>query len=305
MVHLVDASFFVFRAYHSIPQHMADVDGRPVNAVYGFARFLQDLLEREKPERIAVAFDESLTSSFRNRLYPAYKANRELPPADLKEQFARCRELCRCLGLAEFGSAEYEADDIIGTLSVRMRAAGFRTVVVTRDKDLAQLIRDGDEFWDYMAEERYGYEDIAPRFGVRPERIADYLALTGDAVDNVPGVPGVGKKTAAVLLDRFASLEDLYDGLEHVASLPLRGAASVVERLREHRSTAYLARELTRIACDMPLVATPATLVRRAPELDALSAFYDSVKFGPMLRRQAERIARHVESRVAGSEPVA
>ncbi len=302
MVYLVDASFFVFRAYHSMPQHMADVDGRPVNAVYGFARFLQDLLERTRAERIAVAFDESLTSSFRNRLYPAYKAHRELPPAELKEQFARCRDLCRRLGVAEFGSAEYEADDIIGTLATRMRAAGFRTTIVTRDKDLAQLIRDGDEFWDYMAEERYGYPEIAPRFGVRPERIADYLALTGDAVDNVPGVPGVGKKTAAVLLEHFASLDELYAGLERVPALPVRGAAGIAERLREHRATAYLARELTRIACDMPLVATPATLLRRPPELDALHAFYDEVKFGPMLRRQAERLARHVTPAAVGGD---
>jgi 5'-3' exonuclease len=290
---LVDASFFVFRAYHSIPHHMADVEGRPVNAVYGFARFLQDLLERERPERIAVAFDESLTSSFRNRLYPPYKAHRELPPAELKEQFERCRDLCRRLGVAEFGSPEYEADDIIGTLAWRLRAAGFRTTLVTRDKDLAQLIREGDEFWDYMAEERYGYAEIAPRFGVRPERIADFLALTGDAVDNVPGVPGIGRKTAAVLLEHFTCLEDLYDGLDRVASLPMRGAAGVATRLREHRATAYLARELTRIACDMPLDATPESLLRRAPALDELGEFYDAAKFGPMLRRQAERIARH------------
>jgi 5'-3' exonuclease len=301
VVHLVDASFFVFRAYHSMPQHMADVDGRPVNAVYGFARFLQDLLEQVRPERIAIAFDESLTSSFRNRLYPAYKANRELPPAELKEQFERCRELCRRLGVAEFGSPEYEADDIIGTLAVRMRAAGFNTTIVTRDKDLAQLIHHGDEFWDYMAEERYGYAEIAPRFGCRPERIADFLALTGDAVDNVPGVPGIGKKTAAVLFEHFTCLEDLYEGLDRVPGLPVRGAAGIAERLREHRATAYLARELTRIACDMPLAATPATLLRRAPELDALAEFYDAAKFGPMLRRQAERIARQVAA--PGSDP--
>jgi 5'-3' exonuclease len=292
VVYLIDASFFVFRAYHSMPQHMADRDGRPVNAVYGFARFLSDLLERVKPEYVGVAFDESLTSSFRNRLYPPYKANRELPPAELKEQFARCRELCRHLGVAEFGDAEYEADDIIGTLVHRMRAAGLRSTIVTRDKDLSQLVREGDCFWDWMAEERYGYEEVAPRFGVRPERIADFLALTGDAVDNVPGVPGIGKKTAATLLERFESLEALYAELDAVAALPLRGAARVVASLREHRDTAYLARELTRIACDMPLAVTPESLRRRTPDVDAVGEFYEALRFGPMLRRQAERIAR-------------
>ncbi|MFO0333869.1 MAG: 5'-3' exonuclease H3TH domain-containing protein [Pseudomonadota bacterium] len=294
MVYLVDASFFVFRAYHSMPADMADREGRPVNALYGFARFLADFLERTRAERVAVAFDESLTSSFRNRLYPPYKANRELPPLELKEQFARCREFCRLLGVREYGSPEYEADDNIGTLAARARAAGLASTIVTRDKDLAQLIREGDEFWDWMAEERYAYADIAPRFGAAPERIADFLALTGDAVDNVPGVPGIGRKTAAVLLGHFDSLDSLYAGLERVPELPLRGAAGVVTRLREHRDTAYLARELTRIACDMPLVATLDDLRRQAPALDALDAFFEAARFGPMLRRQAERIARDV-----------
>ncbi len=292
VVHLVDASFFVFRAYYSIPPEMADGEGRPVNALYGFARFLSDLMERARPEYIAVAFDESLAGSFRNRIYPAYKANREPAPPGLKEQFGRCRELCRLLGLAEFGSQEYEADDIIGTLAKRMRAAGFSSTVVTRDKDLAQLIALGDEFWDYMAEERFGYAEIAPRFGVYPERMADYLALTGDAVDNIPGVPGVGKKTAAALLARFESLDDLYANLHLVATLPIRGAATLGARLEAHRAVAYLARELTRIACDMPLAAEPARLRRSAPDLALLGEFYDRAGFGPMLRQQAERIAR-------------
>jgi DNA polymerase I len=290
-VHLVDASFFVFRAYYSIPDHMADADGRPVNALYGFARFLSDLLERERPEYLAIAFDESLAGSFRSRIYPAYKQNREPPPPGLKEQFARCRELCAYLGAQDFGSAEYEADDIIGTLATRLRALGFRSTLVTRDKDLAQLVREGDEFWDYMAEERFGYADIPARFGVHPERIADFLALTGDAVDNIPGVPGIGKKTAAALLAEFESLEELYANLDRVAGLGFRGAGGVAARLEAHRPAAYLARELTRIACDMPLAATPAELRRAPPDLAALGAFYDRAGFGPMLRRQAERIA--------------
>jgi DNA polymerase I len=296
VVHLVDASFFVFRAYYSIPDHMADADGRPVNALYGFARFLSDLVERERPGYVAVAFDESLAGSFRNRIYPAYKANREPPPPGLKEQFGRCRELCRHLGVADFGSAEYEADDIIGTLAARMRVAGFTATLVTRDKDLAQLIRLGDEFWDYTVEERFGYADIAPRFGVHPERMADFLALTGDAVDNIPGVPGIGPKTAAALLARFESLDELYDNLDGIATLGIRGAAGIAARLKEHRAAAYLARELTRIACDMPLAADPAALRRVAPDLATLGDFYDRAGFGAALRRQAERIARTAEA---------
>lgn len=290
-LYLVDASFFVFRAYYSVGMEMTGMDGEPVNALYGFSRFLGDLLEQTRPAYVAVAFDESLAGSFRNGIFPAYKANREPAPAELKRQFGLCREVCRHLGVAEFGSAVYEADDIIGTIAARMRAAGHRAVLVTRDKDLAQLVRDGDSYWDWAAERRLGYADIEGHFGVRPERYADYLALTGDAVDNIPGVPGVGPKTAAALLREFASLEEIYEGLERIAQLPIRGAGKLPGKLAAHREAAYLARRLTTIACDMPLEITIERLQRRAPDLDALGAFYDRARFGVMLRRQAERIA--------------
>jgi 5'-3' exonuclease len=292
MLHLVDASFFVFRAYYSVTPEMTDGDGRPVNALYGFARFMGDLLERAKPTHVAVAFDESLASSFRNEIYPAYKANREPAPEELKQQFGLCREFCRLLGLAEFADGVYEADDIIGAIATRMRDQGHASVLVTRDKDLAQLVREGDEFWDFAGDRRFGYADIEGKFGVRPERMADYLALTGDSVDNIPGVPGVGPKTAAALLKVFESLDHLYDNLGEVSALPIRGAAKLPDRLREHREAAYLARRLTCIACDMPLEFVHDDLRRRAPDVPALESFYERARFGPMLGRQAQRLAR-------------
>ena len=291
-VHLIDASYFVFRAYYSVGLEMTDDEGQPVNALYGFSRFLGDLLEEAKPEHVAVAFDESLTKSFRNAIYPAYKANRDPAPPELKRQFGLCRELCRLLGTAEFGSPTHEADDIIGTIATRLRAAGHRAVLVTRDKDLAQLIHDGDHYWDYAGERRFGYADIEGQFGVRPERMADFLALTGDSVDNIPGVPGVGPKTAAALLREFASLEEIYEGLDKVASLPIRGAAKLAGKLTLHREAAFFARRLTVIACDMPLDVNLDTLRRKPPDLAGLDAFYDRQKFGPALRRQAERLAK-------------
>jgi 5'-3' exonuclease len=291
-VHLVDASYFVFRAYYSVGIEMTDVNDEPVNALYGFGRFLGDLLEEAKPAHIAVAFDESLSSSFRNEIFPAYKANREPAPPELKRQFAWCRELCRLLGVAEFSSPTHEADDIIGTIATRFRERGHSSVLVTRDKDLAQLIRDGDSYWDYAGERRYGYADIEGQFGVRPERMADFLALTGDTVDNIPGIPGVGPKTAAALLREFASLEEIYEGLEKVPALPIRGAGKLPARLREHREAAFFARRLTTIACDMPIEVTAESLVRRAPDLEALGALYDQARFGQALRRQAERLAK-------------
>jgi DNA polymerase I len=292
-VYFIDASYFIFRAYYSMPADMMDADGNPTHALYGFARFLSDLIEQVRPDRIGVAFDTSLRSetSFRNRIYPAYKANRESPPQDLARQFVLCREFCRHLGLAEFAHDEYEADDIIGTLAARARASGLASVLVTRDKDLSQLVRDGDVFWDYSANARYHYHDIGPRFGVLPERIADFLALTGDAVDNIPGVPGIGRKTACELLAVFESLDHLYADLDRVAALKLRGAAGVAAKLRAHKEAAYLARRLTGIVCDIPLEATLDDLKRRAPDRDSLERFFDSQGFGRMLRTQAQRIA--------------
>jgi 5'-3' exonuclease len=290
MLYLIDASIFVFRAYHSVPIALTDADGNPVNALHGFARFLGDLLERVRPTHVAVAFDGASLGSFRSRLYPAYKANREPAPADLKRQFILCRELCPALGVTSFISDEYEADDILGTLAARMRGQGKQVVLVTRDKDLAQLVRPGDEYWDYIGDERFGYDDIAERFGVLPERMACFLALIGDAVDNIRGVPGIGRKTGSLLFRHFESLVQLYDNLERVQKLKLRNGPFVAGQLRDHRESAFLARQLTTIACDMPLQVELDQLRRRAPDMAALDRFYDSMGFGRLLRNQAERI---------------
>jgi len=292
LIFLVDASCYVFRAYHSILPDMRDRDGNPVHAVFGFARFLGDLIERVRPAYIAVAFDERRASSYRSRIYPAYKANRERAPLDLAAQMRCCRELCRHLGLAVFVDQEYEADDLIGTLACVMRAQGVRAAFISRDKDFAQLMRDGDLFWDFGARGQFGYHDIERHFGVAPECFADYLALTGDSSDNIPGVPGIGQRTAATLMKAFGSLDELYADLGRVADLPLRGAATLGARLAAHRESVYLARRLTRIACDLSLGASASTLRRQLPDLPALGDLYDRLGFGPFLRRQAERLAQ-------------
>jgi len=168
-----------------------------------------------------------------------------------------------------------------------------RSAFITRDKDLAQLVRDGDLFWDYGAREQFGYSDIERYYGVAPERFADYLALTGDCVDNIPGVPGIGPKTAALLMKEFESLDELYADLGRVAGLKkLRGARTLSERLREHRESAYLARQLTRITCDLELGVGVEGLRRRPPDVSALGGLYDHLGFGPFLRRQGDRLAQ-------------
>jgi 5'-3' exonuclease len=283
---LVDASLYVFRAWHSMPDEFRDADGAPVNAVHGFARFVLELLERNKPAHVAFAFDHALDSCFRNEVYPAYKANREPAPEELKRQFAHCMALCRALGCATLADSRYEADDLIGTAARRARADGFAVLIVSADKDLSQLLDDGDVQWDYGRNERWGRDGVKARYGVHAHQIADYLGLTGDAIDNIPGVPGIGAKTAATLLAHFGSLDDLLAKLAEVPYLRLRGGAQHAARLAEHREIALLSRRLATIACDAPLPEDYAGALRRAADRAALEALAEHLRFGPLTRRR-------------------
>ena len=285
-LYLVDASLYVFRAWHSMPNEFHDRDGWPTNAVHGFARFLLELLERERPRHIAIAFDEALDSCFRNTLYPAYKANRDAAPDELRRQFAHCKALCEALGLNVLAHQDYEADDLIGTALHVGRARGHRGVIVSADKDLSQLLAGLDEQWDYARGQRWSASGVKARHGVDAHQIADYLALTGDAVDNIPGVPGVGSKTAAVLLAHFGSLDALLARVDEVAFLRLRGAATVAAKLRANREQALLWRQLTTIALDAPLHRD--AFDRSQPDASALLALCDNLRFGPLTRRRLQ-----------------
>lgn len=291
MQYLIDASVYVFRAYYSMPDDMVDKDGRPVNALYGFCRFLGDFMEQVNPEHVAVLFDESLSSSFRSDIYPAYKANREPAPDELKRQFGQCRRFTRALGIMEHGSPHYEADDLIGTLVEHGRTVNRPSTIVTRDKDLAQLVSRNDVFWDFAGKGKIAYNDVRGIFGVLPEQIADFLALAGDAVDNIKGVPGIGKKTATVLLERFGSLDGIYANLDKVHEVNVRGAKTLGEKLATYKADAELARRLTGIACDAPFDDPELALRRSRPKLGDINALYDEADIGTALRRQAERIA--------------
>ena len=291
MQYLIDASVYVFRAYYSMPDDMVDDKGNPVNALYGFCRFLGDFMEQVRPAHIAVLFDESLSKSFRTEIYPQYKANRDPAPPELKRQFGQCRRFTRALGLSEFAHPRYEADDLIGTLVSTGRAQGIPSTVVSRDKDLAQLIDKNDVFWDFAGRGKITYDEIPDYFGVWPEQVADFLALAGDAVDNIKGVPGVGKKTAMALLQHFGSLDKLYESLESVHEVNVRGAKSLGRKLETHREDALLARKLTGIARDAPIEQSKSGLRPRAPDLGNINALYDEAGIGMALRRQAERVA--------------
>ncbi len=290
-VHLVDASLYVFRAWHSIPNDFVDVDGHPVNAVHGFTRFLLDLLERERPSHAAIAFDESLTSSFRNAIYPQYKANRELPPAELERQFADCREVAAALGLTVLADTRFEADDLIGSAIEVLARLDYGAVIVSADKDFGQLVDERVEQWDFARGQRWDAHGVKQRLGVRPDQVADYLALTGDAVDNIPGVPGIGAKTAAILLAHFGTLEALLERADEVAFLRMRGSAAAAARLREHAALARLSRRLTVIARDAPVPASIEGYGRITLDDGAIGRLFDRLRLGPMTRARVRALA--------------
>ena len=287
--YLVDGSIYIFQSHFSPHVECVDADGNELSAVYGFTQFLLQFLRRVKPDRIAVALDESLFSGFRHDICSNYKSNRELPDENLAMQLKGCREICSILGIASYASKKYEADDIIGTLSVRMSEllpGDPALCIVTRDKDLSQLLRtDKDYMWDYSGNRRRYRADIQEEFGVSPEQFADYLGLVGDAVDCITGVPGVGPVKAKELLRNFASMDGIYENLDAVEGLSLRGAAGLALKLEAHQAEARLSRELATIICDANdqhegfAHAVPSSLEVAAIDISSFEKFLSNYKF--------------------------
>jgi len=208
-VYLVDASIYIFRAWFSMSDEFVNQKGEPTNAVYGFSGFLCSLLEQTGAEHMAIAFDESLSKSYRNEIYPEYKANRDPMPEALRPQIGRCVSVLEAMGVPVLGLARYEADDVIATLARQAEDENHRVVVVTGDKDLMQLVSDRVQMYDPMRDKRYDRDAVIEKFGVPPELVADALALAGDPSDNIPGVKGIGEKGAAKLVAAYPSLEEL------------------------------------------------------------------------------------------------
>jgi 5'-3' exonuclease len=254
-IHFVDASPYIFRAHFSLPSSIKSPDGMRVAAVYGFASFLLKLVADERPTHLAVAFDRDLKGSFRNDEYPAYKAQRDDPPPELVAQIDPCLEMARALGAASFIDDRYEADDLIGTLCARLMPRDHSGVIVTSDKDLAQLVSDRVVLFDFAKGERYDAAAVRAKFGVRPDQVTDLLALAGDPVDNIPGVSGIGRKTAAEILAVFDHLEDLYERIEELRTSKLRGAKTLYAKLIASREISFLSKRLATVAVDAPIPA--------------------------------------------------
>ncbi len=283
---MVDGSSYLYRAFHALPP-LSNANGEPTGAVYGVVNMLNKLLEEFDTQNVVVVFDAS-GKTFRDDLYKKYKAQRPPMPDDLRQQIKPLNQVIAALGLPILQIKGVEADDVIGTLAVNAQGEGYRTVVSTIDKDMAQLVNEDITMVNTMSGSSLDIEGVKKKFGVAPTQMIDYLALVGDTSDNIPGVSGVGQKGASAMLGTFDTLEGIYANLENLAESKVRGAARIAGKLEEQRETAFLSRELATIRCDVALEQSPATLLRQAPDTAALRSLYTELQFGSLLRRLAE-----------------
>jgi len=286
-LHLIDGSAFIFRAYHALPPLTRKSDGLPIGAVSGFCNMLQRYVEGNQganaPTHVAVIFDKG-SHTFRNDLYNQYKANRDEMPEDLRPQMPLTREATRAFNIACEEIDGYEADDIIATLAVQAREAGGSVTIISSDKDLMQLVGDGVDMFDAMKNCTIDRDGVFEKFGVFPERVVDVQALAGDSVDNVPGAPGIGVKTAALLINEFGDLETLLERAEEIKQPKRR------ETLINHADQIRLSKQLVTLDANTPLGFTLDDLQVRDPDPEVLLGFLKEMEFRTLTRRIADKL---------------
>ena len=274
---LVDGSSYLFRAFHGMPP-MSNSQGQATHAIYGVINMLKSLLRTYDPTHIAVVFDAK-GKTFRDDIYPEYKANRPPMPDELRSQIAPLHSIIKAMGLPLIVEPNVEADDVIGTLTKRATALGMRSLVSTGDKDMAQLVDSHVTLINTMNNTLMDVPGVLDKFGVGPELIIDFLALKGDKVDNIPGVPGVGDKSALGLLQGIGGVDAIYNNLDKIASLDFRGAKTMAKKMQEHELNARLSYELATIVIDLPLEYSPDELNIQEPDKDALAELFQTYEF--------------------------
>ncbi len=284
---LIDGSGFIFRAYHALP-HLSTTKGVPTNAVYGFTTMLLKALREHAPTHAALVFDAG-RKSFRNDLDATYKANRPEAPDDLVPQFPLVREVARALNVPVIEEPGYEADDVIGTLARRAREQGFEVVIVTGDKDFAQLVDEHVELYDPMAEAsgRGGWTrapEVEKKLGVEPQQVVEYMSILGDKIDNVPGIPGVGEVTAAALVRRFGTVENMLAHPEEIPKAVARGGEKLKEKIVANAERLRLNRKLVELKCDVALPHQPGDFARRALDGERTRALFAELEFSRLLK---------------------
>ncbi|MDG2115627.1 MAG: 5'-3' exonuclease H3TH domain-containing protein [Porticoccaceae bacterium] len=288
---LIDSSIYIFRSYFTLPENWrAQESGYPTNAVYGFTAFLLDILRQKQPDYLFCAFDESLGSGFRHQLCADYKANRELPDDALEFQLNACRQLCRVLGVSEMASTTYEADDLLGAVAANVREMSGQPVIVSRDKDLTQLIQSGDLYWDFGKSQPQTQDQLESQLELGCGQMADYLALVGDSSDNIAGVPGVGAKTAKQLLSHFRSVNDILAHLDQLQDLPVRGAKKLADKFNHHRDQVLLSRRLATIVTDIEQAPNVNEIGWQGIYYDAFDIFCEEMGFANAFASRATQL---------------
>src|SRR3954469_21878859 len=288
-LYLVDGSGFIFRAYHALPP-LTTKTGMPTGAAYGFTQMLIKLETDHRPSHLAVVFDAGGRST-RSELYKEYKAKRTEPPDDLKPQFGLVRKVVETFNIPVLEATDCEADDLIATLVRQARERDQRVVVVSSDKDLMQLVVDGKvTLHDTMKNVPHGFtydeKAVEEKFGVPPGKLGEVLALMGDSVDNVPGIPGVGPKTAAALIQAYGSVENMIARADEIASLPgLRGAKSVAEKVKTHVEAVRLSRQLVALDEHVEVPVSIEELRRREPDMTRVETLLRELEFVRLLDR--------------------
>ncbi|MDK2648236.1 DNA polymerase I [Vibrio vulnificus] len=283
---LIDGSSYLYRAFHAYPGTMSNGD-IPTNAVYGVVNMLRSMMRQFASDRIAVVFDAK-GKTFRDDMYPEYKANRPPMPDDLRCQIEPLHQVIKAMGLPLISIEGVEADDVIGTLAYQASQQGMPVLISTGDKDMAQLVDDNITLINTMTNVVMDREGVIERFGIPPELIIDYLALMGDKVDNIPGVPGVGDKTATALLQGIGGLSQLYDHLDDIAALSFRGSKTMAKKLVDNKDNALLSYQLATIKLDVALQETPESLLKTEPNKDELIKLYGQLAFKSWLNELLE-----------------
>ena len=297
-LHLIDGSSFIFRAYHALPPLTRKSDGLPIGAVAGFCNMLFRYVDggsgTEAPTHVAVVFDKG-SHTFRNDLYDQYKANRDEMPEELRPQIPLTRDATRAFNIACLELEGFEADDIIATLACQARDKGGRVTIISSDKDLMQLVGGGIEMFDTMKNKRIGIEEVEEKFGVTPDKVIDIQALAGDSVDNVPGAPGIGVKTAALLINEFGDLETLLDRADEIKQPKRR------QTLIDNADQIRLSKKLVTLDCETPIEVGLDELEVRDADADTLMKFLAEMEFRTLTKRIADKIG--VEAPVIADAP--
>lgn len=279
---LVDGSSYIFRTFFALPPR-TNSSGLPTNAVYGFTNMMLKLLRQHRPDYIAVVLDAA-RKTFRSQLFTGYKANRKQPPAQLVPQLPYIRKVLDVLNIVALEVEGYEADDLIATLCNAMSNPPCEIIIVSADKDLMQLVRNGVKLRDGSKEHWIGVKEVKAKFGVRPESLIEVMGLMGDAVDNIPGVRGIGAKTAIALIQEFHSLENLFDHLDEIGRMNLRGAARIRKALADGKAAAFLSRSLATVKSDVPFHIRLEELRCRAPDREKMHALFTELTFTNLIK---------------------